>query len=32
MLASLRQQAGEGVEIALHTKHLVGFTRGANQG
>ena len=32
MLASLRQQAGEGVEIALHTEHLGGFTRGANQG
>jgi len=27
MLAALRQQAGEGVEIAVHTEHLGGFTR-----
>ena len=29
MLAALKRQAGEGVEIALHTEHLGGFTRGA---
>lgn len=27
MLAALKQQAGESVEIALHTEHLGGFTR-----
>src|SRR6201989_1154141 len=27
MLAALRQQAGEGVEIAFNTEHLGGFTR-----
>jgi hypothetical protein len=27
MLAALKQQAGEGVEIAFHTEHLGGFTR-----
>ena len=32
MLAALRQQAGSGVEITLHTEHLGGFTRAANQG
>ena len=26
MLVALKQQAGEGVEIALHTEHLGGFT------
>ena len=31
MLAALKQQAGDGVEIALHTEHLGGFTRGSNQ-
>jgi hypothetical protein len=31
MLAALKQQAGEGVEIALHTEHLGGFTRVSNQ-
>ena len=31
MLAALRQQAGEGVEIALHTEHLGGFTRVSKQ-
>jgi len=30
MLAALRQQAGEGVELALHTEHLGGFTRVSN--
>ena len=32
MLAALRRQASEGVEITLHTEHLGGFTRGSNQG
>ena len=27
MLAAVKQQAGEGVEIAFHTEHLGGFTR-----
>jgi hypothetical protein len=31
MLAALKQQAGEGVEIALHTEHLGGFTRVSGQ-
>jgi hypothetical protein len=31
MLATLKQQAGEGVEIALHTEHLGGFTRACGQ-
>ncbi len=31
MLAALKQQAGEGVEIALHTEHLGGFTRVSSQ-
>ena len=30
MLTVLRRQAGEGVEIILHTDHLGGFTRAAN--
>jgi len=30
MLAVLKQQAGEGVEIVLHTEHLGGFTRISN--
>jgi hypothetical protein len=30
MVAALKQQAGEGVEIALHTEHLGGFTRVSN--
>jgi hypothetical protein len=32
MLAALRRQAGEGVEITLHTEHLGGFTRGSSRG
>jgi hypothetical protein len=32
MLAALRRQAGEGVEITLHSEHLGGFTRGSDQG
>jgi len=32
MLAALRQQAGSGVEITIHTQHLGGFTRAASQG
>jgi hypothetical protein len=31
MIAALRRQAGEGVEITLHTEHLGGFTRVFNQ-
>jgi hypothetical protein len=31
MLAALQQQAGEGVEIALHTEYLGGFTRVSSQ-
>ncbi len=31
MLAALKEQAGEGVEIALHTEHLGGFTRASNE-
>jgi hypothetical protein len=31
MVAALMQQAGEGVEIALHTEHLGGFTRVSKQ-
>jgi hypothetical protein len=30
MLAALKQQAGEGVEVTLHTEHLGGFTRVSN--
>jgi hypothetical protein len=30
MLAALKQQAGEGVEISLHSEHLGGFTRISN--
>jgi hypothetical protein len=30
MLAALTRQAGEGVEIGLHTEHLGGFTRVSN--
>jgi hypothetical protein len=32
MLAALKQQAVECVEIALHTEHLGGFTRASNRG
>jgi hypothetical protein len=32
MLPALKQQAGEGVEIAVHTEHLGGFTRVSNPG
>src|SRR6476661_3153151 len=31
MLAALKQQAGEGVEITLHIEHLGGFTRVSGQ-
>jgi hypothetical protein len=31
ILTDLKQRAGEGVEIALHTEHLGGFTRISNQ-